>query len=157
MFDIQTPNDYFYIIKNSIENYKMEKEKKIERLFFIINGLNHLREWIAPNYKLYLKNGKENLPKTEEEIFSKNIYNLSEFTTIREVCNGLKHLKSQNKKLKTFYNSNVDDWSDVDAILNVDLGSPSDYYVDDKNIIEIIEEVAKYYEDKWFIILANKK
>jgi hypothetical protein len=152
MFDIKAPENYFYHIKNSIEKYKLDTNKKIERLFFIINGLNHLREWIAPNYDFNNK-AENDAQKFYNDIYVKSKY----FKDINNICNGIKHLKSQNKKLKTSYNSNVDEWENVDNILDVDIGIPSDYYVDDKNIIEIIEEVAKYYEDKWFIILANKK
>lgn len=156
MFNIQTPKDYFYHIKNSIEKYKSDKEKKIERLFFIINGLNHLREWIAPNYNPYFKNEDENPPKNKEQIFSKNIYDLSEHKIIRKICNGFKHLKKQTKELNTSYNSNVDEWENVDDILDVDTGSPSNYFVDNKNILEFIEEIAKYYEDKWFLNFSTK-
>lgn len=59
--------------------------------------------------------------------------------------------------MNTSYNTNIDEWKNVDVILDIDLGSPSDYYVDDKNILELIEEVIEYYENHWFIFLANKK
>ena len=145
MFNIQTPKDYFYHIKNSIEKYKSDKEKKIERLFFIINGLNHLREWIAPNYDYNDK------AENDAQIFYNDIFKNSKyFKNINNICNGIKHLKPQNKKLKTFYNSNVDEWKNIDDILDVDIGSPSDYFVDNKNILELIEEVTEYYENHWF-------
>ena len=32
MFNIQTPKDYFYHIKNSIEKYKSDKEKKNRKI-----------------------------------------------------------------------------------------------------------------------------
>ena len=102
-------------------------------MFFIINGLNHLREWIAPN----------------NDIFKNSKY----FKDINNICNGIKHLKPQNKKLKTFYNSNVNEWKNVDDILDVDIGSPSDYFVDNKNIFlkilssKILKEVYLSRQD----------
>ena len=47
-FDISSP-DIFQAIKKSI-NELDEKFKSTEKLMFIIMGLNHLREWIAPGY-----------------------------------------------------------------------------------------------------------
>lgn len=157
IFDVKTSEDYFYHIQRSIDKYKLDTSKNIERLFFIINGLNHLREWIAPNYQQFSyvckqdsKVKKVNEPKNEAEIFSKNIYDLSEYTIIREVCNGIKHLRKQRKTLETSYNLNVDAWPNFDDIQSVDAGAPSDFFVDSINIIEFIEKVTRYYDEKWF-------
>lgn len=150
IFDVKTSEDYFYHIQRSIDKYKLDTSKNIERLFFIINGLNHLREWIAPNYEPYTRDKNINEPKNEAEVFSKNIYDLSEYTIIREVCNGIKHLRKQRKKLETSYNLNVDTWPNFDDVQNVDAGAPSNFFVDSINIIEFIEKVTRYYDEKWF-------
>lgn len=144
MFDIKTPDDYLHHIKRAIEKYKLDTNKKIERLFFVLTGLNHLREWIAPHY-FYDKSAVNN-----EQKFYNKIYELKDFKTINNICNGIKHLQSQKNELYVQYDLSVDEWDDVDSIQNVDLGSASDFYVNDKNIIEIIDNVLIFYENEWF-------
>jgi len=150
IFDLKSAEDYFYHIQRSIDKYKLDSNKKIERLFFIINGLNHLREWIAPNYQPYFNNGEENKPKTKEEIVSKKIYDLSEHEIIRKICNGTKHQSKQKHELIAKYDLKISQWDSVSDVRKISNGSPSAFYVDGKNIINIIDIVADFYEKQWF-------
>ncbi len=48
VFNLETAEDLFYCITQSLRCYKEAKAKEIDRLFFVVMGLTHLREWIAP-------------------------------------------------------------------------------------------------------------
>jgi hypothetical protein len=86
IFDLNTPLDFFNSIRQIIKRYKSNKVKDIEELLYIIMGLNHLREWIAPGYDL------QKPPKIPEETFSRAIYNTPSHETIRLLCNHSKHI-----------------------------------------------------------------
>lgn len=152
VFDIYSPEEFFYSITNALENYKRAKQKSIEILLFTLMGLNHLREWIAPGYNPQYKCGKKHwkTPSTDAERFSKVIYDNASFKIIRSLCNRTKHLK--RIEMNTYSNHDVplDDWSDIDAVRNFDKGPASDYFVDGTNIIKIIDEVIDSYRKEWF-------
>lgn len=144
MFNLNTSSDYFFYIDNAINSYKSKTNKSIQELFFIINGLNHLREWIAPDYNY------ENKPQNNNEIFFNNIWSLNEFRTINQLCNGTKHLKNTKLKTSAEFGLPLSKWDNVDSVLNFDDGPPSAFYVDSRDIIEIILVVHKYYKSEWF-------
>jgi hypothetical protein len=137
----------------SITKYKQSEEKSIEQLFFIIMSLNHLREWIAPEYKTkeWDKQTKKMIniePKNQEEEFSKNIYYYDDFSIIRKICNGIKHLTPITTNI--MHNENVDTWKNVDNILNVDKGPIVKILIDNRDIEEIINNVYSFYSKEWF-------
>lgn len=108
MFNLNTPSDYFFHIENAIKSYQGKSNKSIQELFFIINGLNHLSEWIAPRYDYNIK------PRTPNEIFFNNIWSLSEFRTINKLCNGVKHLNEKLPKTHANFGLPFDKWDDID-------------------------------------------
>ncbi len=50
IFDLNTLEEFFQSICRILEQYKVSTAKNIEDLLYILMGLNHLREWIAPGY-----------------------------------------------------------------------------------------------------------
>lgn len=152
IFDIDSPEDFFYSINNAWANYKKGKQKSVEILLYVIMGLNHLREWIAPGYNPKCKSGKKSrkIPSTDAENFSKAIYDYDSFKIIRGLCNRTKHLKQMKAKTSSEKNVPFDDWSDIDAIRNWDKGPASAYSVDGIDVINIIDKVIDFYQIEWF-------
>ena len=50
IFDLNTPQEFFNSICRILNRYKSSHAKDIEDLLYVLMGLNHLREWIAPHY-----------------------------------------------------------------------------------------------------------
>ncbi len=122
--DINSEEYFFEIIKSSFIKYKDEKNKSVERLLFIVMGLNHLNEWIAPGYAPFTKNGKINVPKTKYEQFSNDVYLNNEHRIVREICSKSKQMESR-------------------------ANTPC-YMVDGRDIEEIIEKLILFYQTRWF-------
>ncbi|MCG2813259.1 MAG: hypothetical protein L6245_01120, partial [Thermodesulfovibrionales bacterium] len=122
IFDIYSPEEFFYSINNAWKNYRRDKQKSVEILLYVIMGLNHLREWIAPGYNPKCKSGNKcwETPSTDAERFSKAIYNNASFKIIRSLCNRTKHLKQMKANTSSNHDVPFDDWSDIDAVRNWD-------------------------------------
>jgi hypothetical protein len=152
IFDIYSPEEFICSINKTWENYKRDKQKSVESLLYVIMGLNHLREWIAPGYNLQYKTGNKywKTPANDAESFSKAIYNNNSFKIIRNLCNKTKHLKQMKVYTLSYHEVPFDDWSDIDAVRNWDKGPASAYFVDDINIIDIIDKVIGFYQTEWF-------
>jgi len=154
IFDIYSSEELFYSINIVWKKYKRDKQKSVETLLYVIMGLNHLREWIAPHYKPQ-KNKCGILcwktPANDAERFSKTIYENASFETIRRLCNKTKHL-GKKRKVTTSSDHDVpfDEWSDIDAVRNWDKAPASAYFVDGINIIHIVDKVINFYQTKWF-------
>ena len=144
MFDVQTPEEYFFHIQQSITNYQKSKNKSIERLFFILNGLNHLREWIAPNYK------PKYPAQNKGEDFFNLIWKFEQFKTINELCNGTKHFDCAPANTKGIYGLPIDEWDSVDDVQNFDEGPPIAFTLNGIDVLIYIREVLDFYEHEWF-------
>jgi len=144
IFDIYSPEEFFYSINNAWENYKRSKQKSVEILLYVIMGLNHLREWIASGYD------PKKTPTNDEEKFFQSIFNKASFKVINSLCNKTKHLQRMKENTSSEHNVPFDEWSDIDAVRNWDKGPASDYFVDGINIIEIINEIIGFYRMEWF-------
>jgi hypothetical protein len=136
--------DLFFYIQVSMKKYKNSKAKNIEQLFFIIMSLNHIREWIAPGYKHTYK------PINVEQEFYNDIYELQEFKTIQDLCNGIKHLGS-SKNTEAQYGLKIDDWDAMfDDVKSFDDGPPSKFTVDGMDIENVLDKVIDFYSREWF-------
>jgi len=144
IFDLNTAQEFLDSICRIIKRYKSSVAKEIEYLLYVIMGLNHLREWIAPGYN------PKNTPKNPGEVFYQDIWDNKSFQIINSICNGTKHLAKMDLTTSSEYGIPFDDWPEVDAVRIFDLGPPSNYFVDGQNIIEIIDEAVNFYETKWF-------
>ena len=144
IFDIYAPEEFFYSINTAWENYKRGKQKSVELLLFVIMGLNHLREWIAPKYS------HKKPPTNDAENFYNLIFDNTSFKTINGICNKSKHLQQIKENTSSIHNVPFDEWSDIDAVRDWDRGPASDYFIDGINIIEIVEKVIRFYDTEWF-------
>ncbi len=137
-----------------MKGYCEKEVKDPAELLFLIMALNHLREWIAPEYKKI--NKKWPKPKDDAELFILDIYyNCDEFLIINTLCNHSKHFMTSQNPLDTDTNTDSEhllkfnDYPDVDSIPNFDK-AVTDYFVDDRNIIDIINTVIGFYNTEWF-------
>ena len=147
LFDITSPEVFFDSILRVRTRYASKKTKHIEDLLYMIFGLNHLREWIAPGYD-YKKEGESTKP---EHIFFKQIWELKEFQTIRSICNHSKHLcKPKYGTTITNFSGLLADWDDLQSVTTLAEGTPVSYFVDGNNILQQIDPVIDFYKSKWF-------
>ncbi len=89
-FHLTSANDFFYCLESTLARYKKSKVKRVEDLFFLVMGLAHLREWIAPGYKY------KQTAKTVAQHFYNDIYKIEDFKTVQALCNGIKHLEVEH-------------------------------------------------------------
>ncbi|HBF39190.1 MAG TPA: hypothetical protein DDW50_17955 [Firmicutes bacterium] len=158
LFDIISARVFLNSLEIEINRYKLDKEKSAGQLLYIIMGLNHLREWISEGYTHY--NRKKGItednrpPQKSSEYFYEIIWNQESFRIINELCNFSKHHEEGKKFLvretESIHIKNVDEWEKVSDALNFGDGPVKQYLVNGKDIIEILEEVLKYYQKEWF-------
>lgn len=150
IFDLDTPKSFFDLIERRWQHCTAGSHKHTEDILFVILGINHLREWIAPKYKPKWVNDEPIFPGpgSPEQEFSKNLYITRNHSIIRDLCNGLKHTDPKHAIL-TSYNLPFDEWDDFDSVQSVDNGPPSGFSVDGTSVDDIIEAVLKDYRD-WF-------
>lgn len=142
-FHLASPDDFFYCLKNTLTRYKSDKAKRVEDLFFLVMGLTHLREWIAPGYK------HTTPPATAAHKLYNDIYETAEFKTVQSLCNGLKHVEHAPT---TSYSAGLafDEWPDVSSVVKWDDGPPTAFYVDGEEVGELLQRLVESYQEKWF-------
>lgn len=149
-FDIDTPELFFALLERKHRDLR-GTTKDTADLMLLVMGLNHLREWIAPNYKPRKNDLLQPKPSALPEIFSWSIDQLPEFKTLRSLCNHNKHIKnSLTTKLKTQYGAPLMSWESLGAVSRLGNGPPTDYFVDDQSVLDAIEIVLNYYRTEWF-------
>jgi hypothetical protein len=148
LFNINDAQAFFHSIKHRYRSYAAAKVRPTEDLLYVIMGLNHLREWIAPRYNYNNKDQKWPEPKTEAEVFSKEIFGSPEHAMVRELCNRTKHPKP-TMRTSTSHNSCIDDWPDFDSVQNFDDGPPTAHFVETVPVDEYIVPLIERYEI-WF-------
>ena len=147
LFDIKSPEDFFNSLLRVREKYESKRTKYIEDLLYMILGLNHLREWIAPGYRY----DKKKPAVTDEQLFFDRIHNdLEDFKTINQICNHSKHLRAHNHVVDTNYSNKLSDWDDLSSVESLAEGVPVSYTVDDNDVLEIIDSVIDFYKLNWF-------
>lgn len=119
MFDL-TSEELFFYIKYSMQKYLYHEEKKISNIFFLIMALNHLKEWIASDYNPKYNKDTNKLEwkdqKNESEVFPKNIYLQENFSKLRKICNGTKHLSKVSPTTSSSYNLSIYSWAMLIAL-----------------------------------------
>lgn len=143
-FDLSSPDIFFQVLKKAASELKESQFKSTSKLMFVVMGLNHLREWIAPDYDC-----KKEAKNPAEKFFCK-IFSLEEFKTVRALCNRSKHMKVSKTPLFHTQCNSIDHWPEIDSVENIDLGPPTDYFVGDRDVQDIIACVIEYYETHWF-------
>jgi len=143
-YDIESAKQLFGLLQATARNFSSSRGKSTKDLLFLVFGLTHLREWIAPGYD------PKNPPISPEERFFQDIFGLDEFNILRGLCNRSKHMSADVEATGALYGAKIDDWPDVDAVTNFDRGAPLAYFVDGRDVEEVIPVVIKFYEDNWF-------
>jgi hypothetical protein len=111
---------------------------------FVLMGLNHLREWIAPGYS-HLSPAA-----SDAERFYNQLFAFPEYGLIKSLCNHSKHLEAKDGPISYVQVNSIDSWPDLDSVANFDLGPPVAYFVGDRNVEDIISSVINYYREHWF-------
>jgi hypothetical protein len=143
-FDLSSPELFFDAIERAAAELADSDFKSTERLMFVVMGLNHLREWIAPGYDY------RQPPTSDAEKFFHHIYSIPEYGVIKSLCNCSKHLSMTSGSLTMPPPLSMDEWPEVDAVSNFDHGPMPAYYVDGRDVMDIIDEVMRVYEEDWF-------
>lgn len=143
-FDLESPELFFAAIRRAAAELAESPVKSTERLMFVVMGLNHLREWIAPGYH------HTHPADTPNKVFFNRIYKLDAFLVIQGLCNRSKHLKEFDRPMSITGSLPVDEWPDVDSVANFNCGPVPGYAVDGRDVMEIIDEVIQFYLQHWF-------
>lgn len=145
MFDINSDEAFFRSLQRAAAKLRSNKVKETAELLYLLMGVNHLRDWIAPGF-----NWKEGTPRTAEQHFGVAIFALPEFKVVNSVCNRSKHMGTLRYNLGTEYGTMIDEYPDIDSVMNMDDGPPIGYSVDGRNLLEIVDVVLSFYEINWF-------
>jgi hypothetical protein len=150
VFDIETPEQFFHSICTRFGHYRRpvsDGGRTTEDLLYVIMGLTHLREWIAPTEK----DGKTFRPTCSKEAkkFHAAIFADANFTILRQITNGTKHLAVSSTTTAVLGGATVDEWQDFDAILCVDSGPPSGHLINNDPAESVIAPVITIYRS-WF-------
>jgi hypothetical protein len=143
-FDIQSAEQLFNLLKTVANTFTSSRAKRTQDLLLLVFGLTHLREWIAPGFD------PRGQPVTPGEQFFQDIYMLDEFKVLLALCNRSKHMSPKVSAMGTLHRSTIDDWPDVDSVSDFDRGPPTGYFVGGRDVEDVICEVIKFYDDKWF-------
>ncbi|MBK8908525.1 MAG: hypothetical protein IPM60_11660 [Rhodospirillales bacterium] len=146
MFDISSPEALFRVIRRNANTLRGQTAKESDRLLFVIFGLNHLREWIAPGYS---NRPLPRSPTNDNERFFESIWSCTSFQLIKELCNHTKHLRPIGLE-RTGYGLNISDWPDIGSVESFAAGPPTSYEIDGKDVLEAVEEVIEFYKRRWF-------
>lgn len=150
IFDIRDAKQFLHTIEQRFIRYQASRVKSTEDLLFIVMGLNHLREWIAPGFKPKCFDPLTWPPEdTRAKEFSRKVYEDSDHEMVRELCNGMKHVRKSKHTTSAAYDSTMAEWPDVDSVLDFGKGPPTEHFVDGEPIEPIIQRVIDLYKT-WF-------
>lgn len=127
LFDIESAEGLYKLLAPAAKTFLAAPAKRTEDLLFLIFGLTHLREWIAPNYSA------ECPPRTPEERFSDELNRLTSYQLLKDLCNRSKHMRKQvamgplRRKAETVA-----------------------YFVEGRDVDDVLRDVLTHYETKWF-------
>ena len=150
LFDIESSDQLFDLLKVVAKRFTTVRTKRTEDMLLLVFALTHLREWIAPNYPPKQK------PVTPNELFYQEIFDLQEFKILKALCNRSKHMCATDSAMSTLHGGSIDDWSDVDSVLDFDRGPPRAYFVDGRDMDDVVRTVINFYEDHWFKITRGR-
>ena len=143
-FDIDSPEQLFDLLKIVASSFTSLQGKRTQDLLFLVFGLTHLREWIAPGYDPKKK------PASSEEQFYEKIFGLTEFNILRALSNRSKHMSQSKPAMGALYGAKISDWPDINSVTNVSRGPPIAYFVDGHDIEDVIRAVIRFYDENWF-------
>ena len=150
LFDIESSDQLFYLLKLVAKRFNTARAKRPEDMLLLVFGLTHLREWVALDYS------PKQRAVTPNEQFYQAIFELEEFKVLQALCNRSKHMCATASAMGTLRGGPIDDWPDVDSVLNFDLGPPRAYFVDGRDMDDVIRTVVNFYEDHWFKVARGQ-
>lgn len=142
MFDV-SPEEFFYTIVHAFTRFRSARAKERADLFYVIMGLNHLREWIAPGYT------HKKPAKTQAEEFYNEVYTCPEWKILNALCNGAKHT-GESVATDVKYDLPISAWPSFSGVVRFSKGPPSAFYCESRNIEEVFEAVIMFYQARWF-------
>jgi len=146
LFDIESPDHLFYLLKLIAKRFTTAPAKRPEDMLLLVFGLTHLREWITADYSPIQQ------AVTPSEQFYQSIFNLEEFKVLQALCNRSKHMCSTESAMGAIHRRPIDDWPDVDSVLDFDRGPPCAYFVDGRDMDDVVRTVVNFYDEHWFKI-----
>lgn len=156
IFHLTSARDFYCCLDIALQRYQKARSKRIEDIFFLVMGANHLREWIAPGYDPEFKN-KIPIPppKTAEQKFYLVLFEDKDFKIVKKLCNRAKHLKPRHREPSYSYSNSsdlcIDDWDCmIDDVPNWDEGPPAGFFVDGEEVGAILHRLLNKYRDDWF-------
>lgn len=110
IFDL-SPDEFFYTLVHTFTRFQRDKAKERTDLFYLIMGLNHLRESVAPGYR-------HSAPaKTADEKFHNYIHDhCPELRIMNTLCNRAKHDVS-SLKTSVKYDLSMSDWPSISSVV----------------------------------------
>ena len=139
IFDITRPDQFFIIIEQTFRDYQTaDRVKSTKDILFVIMGLNHLREWI--------KKWPSAHPDANE--FSDRLLKDTDYGMINSLCNGIKHI-CQAPTTSTIHDTTMDEWTNVDDVLDFDKGPPTAHFIENEPVEAVIQRVIDLYKE-WF-------
>lgn len=145
IFGIQSPSHLFSEIDTALSEFRTAKGTTFRNLFFLLSGLNHLREWIAPGYV------HTNPANTPSQVFFNSIYHsCPEWKLVNSLCNGLKHFDPTTHSKSNNASPLLADFPTMSGVTSLAHGHPQKFTVEGRDAIEILEAVRHYYAKNWF-------
>lgn len=153
IFNLASAEDFFLSLKIALVKYRKSTVKELEVALFLVMGVNHLREWIAPDYdpRPDGRGRPKNTPKNAAERFYVAIFD-GDFKLVNQLCNRSKHLKKIDARTGLEGGLNIDEWPDSvdDLIGGFDQGPPTAFLVNEQDIGDVLERILNRYEKEWF-------
>lgn len=153
IFNLASAEDFFLSLKIALAKYRKSTVKELEVALFLVMGVNHLREWIAPGYdpRPDGRGRPKNTPKNAAEKFYVDIYD-DDFKLVNQLCNRSKHLRKIGARTGFEGGLNIDEWPDSvdDLIGGFDQGPPTAFLVEGQEIGEIVQRILSRYQIEWF-------
>jgi hypothetical protein len=150
--DFDLPEQLFAALERAIQRYKNARIKAIEDALFLVLGLTHLREWIAPGFR------GQRAPKYPDERFSERLFQLESYEVLRNVANHAKHqARDHDVAVTSVHYADIDDWPEIDKVTSFDEGPVGGYYIENRELSELFEDVLGFYREQWFSLSDNER
>ena len=153
LFEIRDASDFFGIIVRVLESYRSTYAKRPEDLLLLVLGLSHLCDWIAPGYN------PKKAPRNAVEQFAQALSKDPDYQRVRLLANHTKHQERSLPETQTSsYVELMDDRdTPIDSWLDFDIGPTSAHEYGDRNLSDVFESVAVFYQQHWFNLSVERR
>lgn len=149
-FDMNSDHALFRSLKRVYQEQRTQKVKNTEQVLFLLMGLNHLREWVAPGFS------KDQKASTPEQAFYSDIWSrVPEFKIVQALCNHSKHQDSKHSGsedlvLEAQFGASVSEYPSIAAVHSFSSGPPLGYRVNGRDLFDVLQVVITFYESCWY-------